>query len=163
MFKSSIAIAALAATFATPLLAEDLIPVSMVGNWAVLIDPNRGKGCLTQVSLSDGSTLRLGFDKPGSGKGYISSFNPAWAQFEKGEPYDVTLVFGETTFVGKGRGEMLGDMPGVVVEANNLDLLTNIANAESVHLSAGGPGFDVALTGSHDALLAALECQAAQM
>lgn len=161
--KSSIAMAAIAATIATPLLAADLIPVAMVGDWAILIDPNRGNGCLTQVSLSDGSTLRIGFDKPGDGTGYVSSFNPAWAQFVRGEPYDVTMTFGDTTFVGRGRGEELAGMPGVVVQADNLDLLRELAQAESVNLSAGGPGIDVALKGSHDALEAALECQAAQM
>lgn len=152
----------LALALATPVLAKDLVPFAQVGDWAVLADPNRGNGCVAQVALSDGSTLRMGFDKPGSGTGYIASFNPFWTQFEKGQDYDVTIAFAETSFVGKGRGEELAGMPGVVAEVNNLDLLSEMANAESVNLSAGGPGVDIALKGSFDAIKAAIECQALQ-
>lgn len=161
--KSGFFALALAAALSTPVLAADLVPVAQVGDWYVLSDPNMKNGCLAQVALSDGSTLRLGLGKPGDGKGYVSSFNPAWAQFKKGEPYEITMTFGDMTYVGKGRGEELAGMPGVVVEADNLQLLSDLANAKSVNLSAGGPGLDVDLTGSFDALAKALECQALAM
>ena len=51
-------------------------------------------------------------------------------------------------------------MPGVVVVSDNIDLLLALAKAESVNLSAGGPGLDIALKGSYDALQQALVCQA---
>lgn len=161
--KTYIATTILALGLATPVLAtQDLVPFAQVGDWAVLVDPNRGNGCVAQVALSDGSTLRMGFDKPGSGKGYVASFNPFWTQFEKGKDYDVTIAFADTSFVGKGRGEELAGMPGVVAEVNNLDLLSEMASAESVNLSAGGPGVDIALKGSFDAIKSAIECQALQ-
>jgi hypothetical protein len=151
----------LSMALATPLFAADLIPWGESGPWKILIDPAHGKGCLTETALSDGSYLRIGFEEPGSGKGYIASFNPFWTQFKEGEHYDVAIKFTDGGFMGKGKGAKLDDMPGVVVAADNIDLLIALAKAESVNLSTeGGPGLDVALTGSYDALNKALECQA---
>jgi hypothetical protein len=52
-------------------------------------------------------------------------------------------------------------MPGIIVAANNLDLLVQLAKADTVNLSAdGGDGLTVALKGSYDAIQQALVCQA---
>ena len=151
----------LAATIAVPALAADLVPWGESGAWTILKDPNRGNGCLIQSALSDGSYLRIGFDEPGKGKGYVSSFNPAWEQFSKAKKYDIAIKFGDAGFVGEGRGSELDGLPGIEVATNNIDLLIDLAKQESVNFSAdGGAGLDVALTGSYDALQEALKCQA---
>ena len=145
----------------SPALAVDLVPWGTSGPWNILKDPNYDNGCVAETALSDGSYLRIGFMTPGSGKGYISSFNPAWASIKEDKKYDVAVTFAGQSFVGEGRGAKLGDMPGIIAVANNLDLLSQLANAESVNLSVdGGPGLDVALKGSKDALAQALICQA---
>jgi hypothetical protein len=160
-FKTLCGTLALAFVFAGPALAADLVPWGESGPWKILRDPNRGNGCLVETALSDGSYLRIGFDKKGDGKGYISSFNPAWTAIEDGKKYDVAVKFGDQSFVGEGRGGKLGDMPGIIVAANNLDLLVELAKADSVNLSAdGGDGLSVALKGSYDAIQKALVCQA---
>ncbi len=144
-----------------PATAADLVPWGESGPWTILRDPNRGNGCLVETALSDGSYLRIGFEKKGDGKGYISSFNPFWEQFKEGDSYDVAITFGDRSFVGKGKGAKLDDMPGVIVAADNIDLLVELAKAETVNLSAnGGEGLTVALKGSYDAIEQALICQA---
>lgn len=143
-----------------PALAEDLVQWGESGAWTILRDPNHGNGCLVQTALSDGSYLRIGFEKKGDGKGYIASFNPAWAPIEKGKKYEVAVTFGEGSFVGEGKGAMMGDMPGIEAKSDSIDLLIALAKEKTVNLSAnGGPGLDVALDGSLDALNKALECQ----
>jgi hypothetical protein len=149
----------LTAVLACPAMAADLVPWGEAGPWKILRDPNRGNGCLVETALSDGSYLRIGFDKKGEGKGYISSFNPAWSAIKEGTTYEVTVKFSDQSFVGEGKGGKLGDTPGIIVAANNLDLLVNLAKAESVNLSAdGGEGLTVALKGSYDAIRQALVC-----
>jgi hypothetical protein len=146
----------------SPAVADgELVPWGESGTWKILKDPNHGGGCLVQTALSDGSYLRIGFGKKGDGYGYIASFNPAWSQFKDARKYDVTIKFADQTFVGQGTGEMFGKVPGVFVVVNNLDVLQQMAKADSVNLSAeGGDGLTVALTGSYDAIQKALVCQA---
>ena len=55
----------------------------------------------------------------------------------------------------------MGDMPGIEAKSDSIDLLIALAKEKVVNLSAnGGPGLDVALDGSYDALNKALDCQA---
>jgi hypothetical protein len=145
----------------SPAFAEDLVKWGTSGDWAIFRDPTHGNGCLVQAALSDGSYLRIGFEKKGEGKGYVSSFNPAWSKIEEGKKYDVTVTFGTQSFTGEGRGAMLDKMPGIVAKSDNIDMLVALANEKSVNLAiAGGAGLDVALNGSKDALTQALACQA---
>lgn len=145
---------------ASPALAVDLVPWGESGPWKILRDPNHGNGCLVETALSDGSYLRIGFDKKGDGTGYISSFNPFWTEIKEGKKYDVAVSFADQSFVGEGRGAKLGDVPGITAKSNNIDLLVELAKAESVTLSAdGGEGLTVALQGSYDAIQKALICQ----
>jgi hypothetical protein len=160
-FKNVCGSLAIVLAFASPALAVDLVPWGESGPWKILRDPNHGNGCLVETALSDGSYLRIGFEKKGDGRGYISSFNPAWTAIKEDKKYEVAVKFGDRSFVGEGRGGKLGDMPGIIVAANNLDLLVELAKADSVNLSAdGGEGLTVALKGSYDAIQQALVCQA---
>jgi hypothetical protein len=144
----------------SPAFAEKLVPWGTSGPWKILRDPAHGNGCVAETALSDGSYLRIGFDKPGAGTGYISSFNPAWSSIKMGEKYDVKVTFGTQSFVGAGKGAKLGKMPGIVAQSNSVDLLVALAAEKSVNLTAnGGPGLDVALIGSKDALAQAVVCQ----
>ena len=145
----------------TPALAEDLVPWGESGAWTILRDPNHGNGCLVQTALSDGTYLRIGFEKKGEAKGYIASFNPAWAPIDSGKKYEVAVTFGEGSFIGEGKGVKMGDMPGIEAKSDSIDLLVALAKEKLVNLSAnGGPGLEVALNGSYDALNKAVECQA---
>jgi hypothetical protein len=151
----------------SPALADELVPVGTSGAWGIFRDPTHENGCLTQAALSDGTFLRMGFDKKGSRTGYIASFNPAWSTVEVGKKYDVVVTFGNQSFTGEGTGVTLKgdgtttkDIPGITAKATNVDLLLALAKEEKVNLSVGGPGIDVALKGSNDALKMALECQA---
>lgn len=145
---------------ASPALAVDLVPWGESGTWKILKDPNHGDGCLIETALNDGSYLRIGFEKKGSGEGYISSFNPAWTAIKEDKKYDVTVKFGDQSFVGEGRGGKLGDMPGIIAKSNSVDLLVALAAEDSVNLSIdGGAGLNVDLKGSEDALAQALVCQ----
>lgn len=162
MFKRLVLPALMSLATLSPALANvDLVPWGESGPWKILRDPNHGNGCLVETALSDGSYLRIGFEKKGEGKGYISSFNPAWVEIKEDKKYDVTVTFGDQSFVGEGRGAKLGEMPGIIAKANNIDLLVALAKEKMVNLSVnGGAGLDVALTGSEDALKQALVCQA---
>jgi hypothetical protein len=162
MLKRIVLPAVLSLAALSPALANvDLVPWGESGAWKILKDPNRGNGCLVETGYGDGTYLRIGFDKKGDGTGYVSSFNPAWTEIKDDKKYDVTVTFGDQSFVGEGRGGKLGDMHGIIVKSNNLDLLVALAEAESVNLAvAGGPGLDLGLEGSKDALTQALVCQA---
>ena len=120
------------------------VPWGESGPWKILKDPNHGNGCLVETALSDGSYLRIGFDKKGDGTGYISSFNPAWVDIKEDKKYDVTVTFGDQSFVGEGRGAKLADMPGIIAKSNSIDLLVALAKEKSVNLAVnGGAGIDV--------------------
>jgi hypothetical protein len=162
MLKRIVLPALLSVATLSPALANvDLVPWGESGPWKILRDPNHGNGCLVETALSDGSYLRIGFDKKGDGTGYISSFNPAWVDIKEDKKYDVAVTFGDQSFVGEGRGAKLADMPGIIAKSNSIDLLVALAKEKSVNLSVnGGAGIDIALDGSDEALKQALVCQA---
>jgi hypothetical protein len=161
MIKHVVLSVGLSLAVVSPAFAEDLVPWGESGDWTILRDPNRGNGCLVQAAYEGGSYLRIGFEGKGEGKGYVASFNPAWQGLAEDQKYDVAIAFGDQSFVGEGRGIRVGDMPGVIALANDVNLLIALADADKVNLSIdGGPGLDIMLTGSYDALQQALVCQA---
>lgn len=148
---------------ASTAFAADRVLWGESGPWKIYKDPAHGNGCLVETALSDGSHLRIGFEKKGEGKGYIASFNPAWKDLREGEGYEVTVKFGDQSFGGKGRGVRLSGQPGIMLPSNNIDLLVALAKESKVSFAlvgGTGGGLDVALKGSEEALKQALVCQA---
>ncbi len=68
--------------------AQQLEQWGTAGGWDVMIDPSLGDGCLIQAAYTDGSVVRIGFDRV-QGNGYVTAFNAAWGDIEEGAEYDI--------------------------------------------------------------------------
>jgi hypothetical protein len=148
-------------SLAAPVLAADLTEWGTSGPWVILQDPNHGNACLAQVSLSDGSMLRIGFHDKGK-KGFIASVNPAWT-FERDKEYPITYMFDTESFEGKARGIEVGGVRGASIAFESVDFLVDLAEKTSVtFISEGVELTKVDLAGSKDALAQMVVCQAEQ-
>ena len=59
--------------------------------WDVMVDPTLGNGCLIQSEFTDGSVVRIGFDR-NQGYGYVRAFNSAWGDIIEGETYPILFA-----------------------------------------------------------------------
>lgn len=139
--------------------AQEFEPWGSSDYWDVMIDPSLGDGCLIQSAFSDGSVVRIGFDRV-EGNGYVTAFNMAWGDIVEGEWYPVLFSLDGEDYEAEARGMYLNDVPGADIPFDNPDFLFDIAGKYTMTLYAeGGEVMSIDLTGSFKALEAAIECQ----
>lgn len=147
---------------ASPIYALDLVQWGTAGDWVVLQDPNKGNACLTQVSLSDGTLLRIGFEDKGK-KGFLGTFNPAWKEFKLDRKYPVGYALDDVAFEGEAHGKEVNGVPGAQVTYENVDFLVDLAEKKTMtFFYEGAEIVKVDLKGSEAAIKAMLACQAEQ-
>ena len=147
---------------ASPIYALDLVQWGTAGDWAVLQDPNRDNACLTQVELSDGTLLRIGFEDKGK-KGFLATFNPAWKEFKLDRKYPVGYALDDDAFEGEAHGREANGLPGAQVSFENVDFLVDLAKKRTLtFFYEGAEIVKVDLKGSDAAIKAMLACQAEQ-
>jgi len=144
---------------AGPTMAQDLIHWGSSDYWDVLIDPTLGNGCLIQSEFTDGSVVRIGFDRT-NGMGYLTAFNTNWGDIEEGAMYPISFTLDGEQFDGEAKGMYLNDIPGADIEFDNTDFFMSIAKRQTMTLyTDAGEVMSIDLTGSALALEAALQCQ----
>ncbi|NDW46829.1 hypothetical protein G0P99_17920 [Ruegeria sp. PrR005] len=142
-----------------PVLAQSLEHWGSSDYWDVLIDPTLGNGCLIQSTFTDGSTVRIGFDRV-QGAGYVTAFNEAWGDIVEGEWYPVLFALDGEEYEAEARGMYLEGVPGADILFDNPDFLYDIAAKYTMTLyNENGEVMSIDLTGSMAALEAAIACQ----
>ncbi len=159
MFTALARTIGLAALFATPAMAQDLEQWGASEYWDVMIDPSLGNGCLIQSEFTDGSVVRIGFDR-NEGMGYVTAFNDAWGDIEEGVMYPVLFDLDGQEYDAEAKGIYLNGMPGADIMFDEEDFLFDIAAKYTMTLyTEAGEVMSIDLTGSYQALEAAIECQ----
>lgn len=139
--------------------AQDLVSWGASQYWDVMIDPSLGNGCLIQSEFTDGSVVRIGFDNDKEA-GYVTAFNDGWGDIAEGATYEVFFSLDGAEYAGEATGIYLGDTPGADIEFDSVDFLFDIAQKQTMTLyNINGQVMAIDLTGSYNALEAALECQ----
>ena len=147
------------ASVATSIAAQDLELWGSSEYWDVLVDPTLGDGCLIQSQFTDGSTVRVGFDRIND-QGYVTAFNDAWGDIEEGEWYPVLFSLDGEDYEAEAQGIYLADTPGADIPFDSMDFLFDIARKQTMTLyNESGEVMSIDLTGSYKALEAAIECQ----
>jgi hypothetical protein len=147
---------------ASPIFALDLVQWGKAGDWVILQDPNKNNACLTQVSLSDGTLMRIGLEDKGK-KGFLATFNPAWKNLKNNNKYQVGYALDGTAFEGAAEGKEVNGVPGAQVTYENVDFLADLAEKKTMTFSfEGAEILKIDLRGSEDAIKAMLACQAEQ-
>ncbi|WP_417525915.1 hypothetical protein [Marinovum sp.] len=142
-----------------PLFAQSLELWGSSDYWDVMIDPSLGDGCLIQSEFTDGSVVRIGFDRI-EGGGYVTAFNMSWGDIVDGEWYPMFFELDGQGYDADAKGMYLNDVPGADIPFDNPDFLFDIARMYTMTLfNENGEVMSIDLTGSYKALEAAMECQ----
>ena len=140
-------------------IAQDLVPYSEAGGWAVVIDPTLGNGCLLSSDFEDGSHVRIGFDRT-AGNGYVAAFNDGWGEITDDTEYPISFLLDDEKYDGNAKGVHLGDTPGVVVTFDSIDFLTDLAARNVIVLqSEGADVMSIDLSGTDEAIAETITCQ----
>lgn len=150
------------ALLSTTAFAQDLVPYSEAGGWAVEVDPTLGNGCLLSSDFEDGSHVRIGFDRT-AGNGYVIAANTAWGEITDGTDYPISFMLDDQKYDGSAKGLHLDDLPGVMVTFDSIDFLTDLAAKTSMTLqSEGADVMSIDLSGSDEAINETIACQEEQ-
>lgn len=150
---------AFCAAMATGAAAQELEYWGGSDYWDVMIDASMGYGCLIQSEFTDGSVVRVGFDRI-EGGGYVTVFNDRWGDIVEGAWYDVWFDLDNEAYEAEAVGLYLAGVPGVDIPFDNPDFLFGIAARYTMTLyNTSGEVMAIDLTGSALALDAALQCQ----
>lgn len=162
MLKSIARMVAVGVVCATPVMAQELEQWGASEYWDVMVDPTLGNGCLIQSQFTDGSVVRIGFDR-NEGMGYVTAFNDAWGDIEEGVMYPVLFDLDGQEYEADAKGIYLEDVPGADIMFDEEDFLFDIAQKQTMTLyTEVGQVMSIDLTGSYQALEAAIECQEEQ-
>lgn len=144
---------------ASPVVAQELEKWGASDYWDVMVDPSLGDGCLIQSAFTDGSVVRIGFDRT-EGMGYVTAFNDAWGDIEEGAMYPVLFDLDGQEYEAEAKGMYLNGVPGTDIMFDEEDFLFDIAAKYTMTLyTDAGEVMAIDLTGSYQALEAAIECQ----
>ena len=162
MTLTKFALAAGFAVLSTTAIAQDLVPYSEAGGWAVAVDPTLGNGCLLSSEFDDGSSVRIGFDRT-AGNGYVAASNAAWGDITDGADYPISFFLDEEKYDGNGKGIHLDELPGVLVTFDSMDFLTDLASRSTITLQSEGTDvMSIDLTGTDEAIAETIACQDVQ-
>ncbi|MEP4039380.1 hypothetical protein [Pseudophaeobacter sp.] len=152
-------LAAVACLLPLTVQAQELDYWGEAGGWDVMIDSSLGDGCLIQAAYSDGSVVRIGFDR-NQGNGYVTAFNEAWEGIEEGVTYPIAFDLDSEEYQGEATGIYLNDVPGADIAFSNPDFLFDLAQKYTMTLyNEQGEVMAIDLEGSYAGLEAAIACQ----
>jgi hypothetical protein len=148
--------------FGTAAAAQDLVPYSEAGGWAVAVDPTLGNGCLLTSDFEDGSHVRIGFDRT-AGNGYVAAANDAWGEITDGAEYPITFMLDDQQYDGNATGMHLDDVPGVMITFDSIDFLADLAARNVMVLqNEGNDVMSIDLSGTDEAIAETIACQEVQ-
>ncbi|GLS86035.1 hypothetical protein GCM10010873_10090 [Cypionkella aquatica] len=150
------------AVLSSAAFADDLVPYSEAGGWAVQVDTTLGNGCLLSSDFEDGSHVRIGFDRT-AGNGYVAAFNDAWGEIADGTDYPISFMLDDQKYDGNATGVHLDEVPGVMVSFDGPDFLTDLAAKNVMILQSQGEDvMSIDLSGSDAAVTETIACQEQQ-
>lgn len=150
---------AVAAMLPLSVAAQELEAWGSAGGWDILIDPSLGDGCLIQAAYSDGSVVRIGFDR-NEGMGYVTAFNEAWGDIEDGAQYGILFDLDGQEYDATATGIYLNGVPGADIYFDNPDFLFDIAAKYTMTIyNENGYVTAIDLGGTMVGLEGAIECQ----
>ncbi|WP_171239249.1 hypothetical protein [Ruegeria sp. HKCCA5491] len=133
------------------------------GDWTILIDPEKGNGCLAWKPFANDMTVEIGA-APNQAGGFFAAFNPAWVQIEDGATGIIKFDFGDAKFEGEAVGVFKNGVPGGYAFFDNPAFVTEFGKRQSVTIiGESGAEVELDLSGSAKAIEAVLECQAEQL
>ena len=151
--------AAFAALLPLSAVAQQLEPWGSAGGWDIMIDPSMGDGCLIQAAYSDGSVVRIGFDR-NQGMGYVTAFNESWGDIVEGEQYGILFDLDGQEYDAVATGLYLNGVPGADIYFDNPDFLFDIAAKYTMTIyNENGYVTAIDLGGTMVGLEGAIECQ----
>ncbi|WP_171123293.1 MULTISPECIES: hypothetical protein [unclassified Ruegeria] len=152
----------LALFFASLLHAAGMERWGETGDWTILIDPEKGNGCLAWKPFENDMTVEIGA-APNQAGGFFAAFNPAWIQIEDGATGVVQFDFGDAKFEGEAVGVFKNGVPGGYAFFDNPAFVTEFGKRQSVTIiGESGAEVELDLSGSAKAIEAVLACQAEQ-
>ncbi len=132
------------------------------GDWKILIDPEKGNGCLAWKPFENDMTVEIGA-APKQGGGFFAAYNPAWVQIEDGATGIVKFDFGDAKFEGEAVGVFKNGVPGGYAYFDNPAFVGEFGKRQSVTIiGESGAEVELDLSGSAKAIEAVLACQAEQ-
>ncbi len=132
------------------------------GDWKILIDPEKGNGCLAWKPFENDMTVEIGA-APKQGGGFFAAYNPAWVQIEDGATGIVKFDFGDAKFEGEAVGVFKNGVPGGYAYFDNPAFVGEFGKRQSVTIiGESGTEVELDLSGSAKAIEAVLACQAEQ-
>ena len=132
------------------------------GDWKILIDPDKGNGCLAWKQFESGLIVEIGA-APDQAGGFFAAYNPDWKQIEDGGTGIVKFDFEDARFEGDAVGVVKNGVPGGYAFFDNPEFVTEFGKRNSVVVSGeSGAEFEVDLAGTTKAIAAVQSCQAEQ-
>ena len=162
MIKPGMAIIFLAVSAATVARAQEQLKWGEAGEWAILIDPSVGNGCLMEKQFDEGTLVQFG-NVPDRSGGFLAIYNPDWADIKDGATGMLKLEFPKIRFAGdvvgvatEGRfgGYAFFDNPNVMREFSRNNDMTVVGEL--------GRTIEVSLSGTSNAIKAVTTCQGEQ-
>jgi S1-C subfamily serine protease len=129
-----------------------------VSGWTIGFSEGIG-GCLAATKYKDETTVWLGFtgDKNNA---YIAFSNPKWESVEVDGEYELRLIMGRRSWLGKFIGFKRTNEKGIYTAGLKPEFLDDLAESGGVRVFLNRkPLAALSLSGSKDALYAAISCQ----
>jgi hypothetical protein len=156
----TLTIAAIWAT--TSVQAQELSKWGDAGDWAILVDPATGNGCLMQKQFDDGTLFQFG-TVPNRDGGFVAAYNPDWSDIKDGATGTVKFEFPDVRFVGEVVGVATGGRFGGYAFFDNPNVPLEFARSNDMTIDGEvGRVIAVNLKGTSKAIKAVKACQAEQ-
>ncbi len=135
-------------------LAQDAVGQS------VAVDPKLGRGCFASRTYESGTVFRIGLNRL-SNRGYIAISSPAWSSLQRGQTYELKLVFGSAP--PRDRRATAVSIDGTMtlwMGFVDADLIVEFMEASTVQIWSNKQFLkELGLQGSFDAFLEVVRCQ----
>jgi hypothetical protein len=147
---------------ATSAQADELSKWGDSGDWAILVDPDTGNGCLMEKRFDDGTLVQFG-TVPNRDGGFFAAYNPDWTDIEDGATGTVKFEFPKIRFVGDVVGVAADGRYGGYAFFDNPNVTQEFARNNDMTIQGElGRVIAVNLKGTMKAIKAVKECQAEQ-
>ncbi len=162
MFKHAAVFALIAIAAGTTANSQEIENWSTSGEWAILIDPSTGNGCLMEKHFDDGTLVQFGF-APHRNGGFFAAYNPEWTDIEDGSTGTVKFEFPKIRFIGDALGVARDGQFGGYAFFDNPNVTKEFArNNDMTIIGELGRKIEVNLKGTLNAIKAVKTCQAEQ-
>lgn len=132
------------------------------GDWAILVDAEKGNGCLASRLYDTGLIVEIGM-APKQAGAFFAAYNPEWTSIVDGATGVVNFDFGDDQFAGEVLGVNRNGVPGGYAFFDNPEFATEFVKRTEVTVwGESEKKFLVDLSGSGKAVAAVKACQAAQ-